>query len=270
MKQLLVKSRVSKRIINTTKEGFDKHSWVLEADRHISSAKILRSVRKRRRSEYRKATERKIKLRHIHIMDATVHSSMLLVAYAIELYLKAGLTRIYIGCSKDLFEREVKRKYGHKLVRIAREIEFPCSTQTKRHLKQLQKTLLSEGRYPFLSADRNKHIEKSNERAFRFWSDNIFNKYVNLVDEVRHHVMLLDGDEKKPASYIYYKIDDDGYFAFRYGGNLSPRIIVKYSSIQRKTRQNNKRALKKLIINKCSSPLLVHFWESADYRCVKV
>jgi len=257
----------SKLIDGRAKDGFDKQSWIEEADRHLRSARILRDSRKRRRAAHRKNPRRGID--NILAMDAAVHSSILLVSYAIELFLKAGLTRVYIGCSKELFGRDVKR-YGHDLVKLAREIEYPVSSITKKHLHELRSIILSEGRYPFLSETCESQRNRINQRAHRFWSDERFKVFCSLADDIRTHAQLLDGDSNDPASYSNAAIDHDGYFAFRCGGRLPPRITVKYSGLQLRNGTNNKRALKRLVSSHFANSLIGHFWDSACYRCVKL
>jgi hypothetical protein len=240
-----------------------------EADRHLRSAKFLRTIRRRRKTAFSRAphSERR---RHILAMEATVHSSMLLLAYAIELFLKAGLTRVYVGCSKQLFENDFKKRFGHDLVRLAHEIEYALPPGGKRTLRELQRVILAEGRYPFLSIDAKQDMARRNKRARRFWSDSEFKKLLALAESLRKHVASIDADSGNPAWTVALSIDEDGYFAFRCGGNLSPRIVVKYSTLQRRLRQNNRRALRGLILRNHGNPLLRNFWDAAQYRCVKL
>ncbi len=263
-----MQSRLRSKLISfSTREGFDKQSWIEEASRHLRSAQILRDSKRRRSAAHSK--KQRPRIESILVMDAAVHSSVILVSYSVELFLKAGLTRVYIGCSKELFARDVKR-YGHKLVKLAREVEYPLTTATKKRLKELQAIILSEGRYPFLSQDPDRHRDSVNRRARQFWSDERFRELRDLARSVRSHVRMLDGDSDNPASFSNAAIDSDGYFAFRCGGRLAPRITVKYSSLQRANRTNNKRALKRLVGKRFGNPLIEHLWDSARYRFVKV
>jgi hypothetical protein len=201
-------------------------------------------------------------------MEAAVHGSVLLLAYATELFLKAGLTRLYIGCPHELFRRDVKR-YGHKLKKVAAEVEYPCTDEAKRHLQEMQSIILSDGRYPFLSDTEKDQIGRNNARAFKFWSDDHYRDLLGLCKSIREHVGSLDQDSSNPSSPLSFRIDDDGYVTFRCGGGLSPRLLVKYSSQQKANRRNNKRALRRLLRGNLSHPLLEHHWDSAKYRCVK-
>ena len=220
-----MRSRLRPELIDgRARDGFDKQSWIEEADRHLRSAKILRDSRKRRRAALSKKPRPRID--NILAMDAAVHSSVLLVSYAIELFLKAGLTRVYVGCSKKLFERDVKR-YGHNLVKLAREIEYPLPDATKKHLRELQSVILSEGRYPFLSENSELQRDRVNQRAHRFWSDERFEDLRRLAGAIRTHALMLDGDSKNSAWYSNAAIDCDGHFAFRCGaGSIQKRRAV--------------------------------------------
>lgn len=252
-----------------TRGGYDKSSWLQEADRHLMSAKLLRSIRKRRRSRFRNSADRSDRMGHILAMDATVHSSMLLIGYAVELFLKAGLTQLYVGCSKSLFQEKVKRDYGHDLVKLAQSIELPSLPQNRTRLKQLEKIIRSEGRYPYFTNNRTEAMEFQNQRARRFWSDDKFKDFCNLATLIREHVSHIDQDGGNPAIYIHRRIDQDGYFAFRCVGNLSPRVTVKFSSVQKANGSNNQKALKRLILENLLTPLIQKYWETAQYKCVE-
>ncbi|MEZ6036738.1 MAG: hypothetical protein R3F29_04615 [Planctomycetota bacterium] len=195
---------------------------------------------------------------------------MLLIAYAVELILKAGLTSLYRGCSKELFSHDVKKRFGHSLKSIAKEIEFPTSASHSKQLRQLQNIVLSEGRYPFLSDDPKHDMARRNKRSHYFWDDTQFKAHTRLYDAIRHHVALLDQDSHNPATFVSVGIDKDGYFSFRRGGNLSSRIIVKYSSLQRRQRRNNPRQLRSLLLSHLSNPFLKHDWDAARFRCVQM
>lgn len=173
---------VSDDLIQTkTGTGYNKQSWLNEADRHLMSAKFLRRIKRRRRNDFRKSSVDSNRLNHILVMSATTHSSMLLIAYAVELFLKAGLTHVYIGCPMNLFKREVKQKYGHKLVKLAKDIEYPSLSQNSDRLKGLEKIVRSEGRYPNLAYNLSEATKLEQERAVLFWDDDQFQDFCNLV-----------------------------------------------------------------------------------------
>jgi len=258
------------RITHRTKEGFDIRSWVDEADRHMLSAKTLRNIKKRRRALFKKP-DKKSKLRHVQSMDAATHSSMLLLAYAVELYLKAGLTRIYLGCSKELFEKEVKGKYGHKLTKISKAIEYPkLAGDAKKQLKFLEDIIIREGRYPFLSKNKKEDIKSRNNRAARFWNDDEFKELVKLAESIRDYASTIGGSSEAPLIPLSLQIDHDGYFSFRCGGHIQPRITVKYSSLQRQNKEDNEAMLKSLILQHSDNPLLHSLWDKATYRDVPI
>ena len=252
-----------------TRGGYDKSSWLREADRHFLSAKLLRNIKKRRLTGLRNSADDSKRLDHVLAMGATTHSSMLLMGYAVELFLKAGLTRLYVGCSKSLFEREIKHCYGHDLVKLVSSIEFPLLPHNRARLERLEKIILSEGRYPFLEPDWKREIALANKRSMRFWDDAEFKNLCDLATAIRGHVSHIDQDADDPAIYVYRGIDQDGYFAFRCGGNLSPRVTVKPSSVQRANKKHTKQELKELIFRNRPSPIIRKYWETAKYRCVK-
>ena len=253
-----------------TGRGYDKRSWLEEADRHFISAKLLRRIKRRRRTRFRNSADDSKRLDHVLAMDATTHSSMLLIGYAVELFLKAGLIHVYIGCPTSLFKREIKHRYSHNLVKLAKDIDFPLFSQSCPRLKWLKKIILSEGRYPNFANNKAEAIKLQNQRALRFWDDDKFEDFCNLATSIREHVIRIDQDADNPMVYAQRRIHRDGYFAFRCGGNLSPRVTVKFSSIQKANCRDNKEDLKRWILGNMSNPQIKKYWETAQYRCVKV
>lgn len=261
---------MSGELIQTkTGTGYGKHSWLDEADRHFTSAIFLRRIKKRRRTRFRNSSDDSDRLNHVLAMSATTHSSMLLVGYAVELFLKAGLTHVYIGCPINLFKREIRRTYNHDLVKLATEIEFPLLSQNCNCLKRLEKIVRGEGRYPYLANNCTEATKREQERAFLFWDDDRFQDFYDLAVSIREYVIRIDQDADNPMSGVQTRIDQDGYFAFRCGGNLSPRVTVKYSSVQKDNCTDNKEHLKRLIVGKMSNPLIAKHWDAARFICVK-
>lgn len=257
-------------IRHSTRFGYDKRSWLDEGDRLLTSAKMLRSIRKRRSSSIRKAPRSK-KLKYVLDADAAAYSSNLLIAYSVELYLKAGATALYRNCSKELFSKDVRKRYGHDLKKLARDVELPTGIKGRHaNLARLEKVILFEGRYPVEEDTRDTHTRKWNERSMTFWSDDVFNHLLMLAKDVKGHVLKIDSDSSNPAHLYGYHMGTDGYFAFRCGGNLRPRITVKYSTEQRKARSNNRRALLRLIKAYSQDPLIPHHWDRAEFRVVKL
>jgi hypothetical protein len=73
---------------------------------------------------------------------------MLLLGYSVEMYLKAGLAKAYRGCSKEMFERDVKGRFSHKLPSLADEIAFPLQNGDEANLNLLRDMVLVDARYP--------------------------------------------------------------------------------------------------------------------------
>ena len=91
---------------------------------------------------------------------------------------------------------------------------------------------------------------------------------LTLATSIREYVIRIDQDADDPMVGVQTPIHQDGYFAFRCGGNLSPQVTVKYSSVQKDNCRNNKADLKKLIVGKSSNPLIAKYWEAAQFRFV--
>ena len=237
-----------------------------ESRRHFSSALFLRRIRGRRRGRVTRETAHRRQLDHILAMEACVHSSYLLIGYAVELALKAGLTAVYTGCSRRLFRIDMQGRYRHDLVRMADDIDFPMSADQRRQLKYLGRVIVADGRYPPYANTAAEDIVRYNSRAVEFWSDENFRENVKLYRAISRHVFRIDGDERNPSSSYGRRIDADGYVAFRIGGNLRTRITVKYSTKQRQARRNNRRALRRLLRHDL---LVTQYWDQAFHRRVK-
>src|SRR6185295_11175887 len=168
--------------------GYSKKSWLEDASRHLTSALLLRATRHRRRGMVQREPDARKRLKHIQTMNACVLSSNLLVAYAVELALKGGLTAVYANCSHELFSEEVKLRFGHNLIRIAKEIDFPLAAAARKELKYLERIIRDEGRYPPFAESRLSAVDAYNTRANRLWDDPGFRKRVALFKVVEKHV----------------------------------------------------------------------------------
>ncbi|MEQ9453194.1 MAG: hypothetical protein RLN76_01205 [Phycisphaeraceae bacterium] len=260
-------SKIEPNLIKiTSKQGYDKTSWLKEGDRHRESSALLRNTRRQNYDLFKIAKSDKEKRRCIEIMDACVYSSTLLIAYAYELTLKAGITCLYLGCSQKLFEKDIKSKYGHNLVKAADDLKLSLSEDQRTDLRSLENVLMKTGRYPIISSDTNQYLQNINARSYDFWDDNKYNERLDLLEDIRGHVKLIDADSGNPVTYITYKIDEDGYFCFRMGGRLSARITVKYSEYQARNGLNSRQAMRDLLLsNDALKPLFAYYWDKAEY-----
>ena len=172
---------------------------------------------------------------------------MLLLGYSVEMYLKAGLVKAYVGCSEEMFNRDVKGRYGHKLLSLANEIGFALNGNDGKSLKLLEDMIISDARYPVFVPDGESYANAVNQQAGRIWSSKNFEACTELANRVKEHSRTIDADRNKPALYKSFKVDDDGYLTIRVGGNLPPRITYCLSSVQKCNGETSLEHIKALV-----------------------
>ena len=227
------------RLVDKKSVGaFKANAWLEEGDRLLAVARLNRSLFRRRRRSFHENV-RKTRMRGEHKaklwneLEGSPRASWLLLGYAVEMYLKAGLARAYAGCAESMFKRDVKSRFSHDLFKIAQEIAFPLDSGDAKKLRELKERLLA-GRYPLFSGNEKNHMEKTNAQTSKLWDDDEFQSLYALAKRVRAHAARIDRDRKNPASRQSVRVDDDGYVTFRMGGHLPTRITYRVSSKQKK------------------------------------
>ncbi|MBL1431306.1 MAG: hypothetical protein COA60_007355 [Robiginitomaculum sp.] len=157
---------------------------------------------------------------------------MLLLGYSVEMFLKAGLVKVYRGCSEEMFTRDVQQMYGHKYLKIAEEIAFPFEAGDELYFQLLKTMVHCDARYPVIAESHSTYANRVNKITHDTWDTEKFMALVNLADRIRKHALKIDMDRYTPASVGSWKIDDDGYITTRYGGHLPSRITYCPSSQQ--------------------------------------
>ncbi len=251
----------SVKIINYKSVGTcDPQSWINEGDGLIAAAKCNRELWRRRRKKYPPEEDNyKVEMKLWKEMYGLSRSSMLLLGYAVEMYLKAGLVKVYRNTPEILFKKEVRQYFKHNYFNIAKEIDFPFHLDDEKKFETLKSMVLYEARYPVDESDSSKNYKKENDRIRKFWDDKYFKKLVKLVNRVFKHVSHIDSDETNPAIFTKCTFGLDGYISLRFGGNLQARIIYKYSSDQ-KSDERKLQNLKKIIDYDERLHLMQHYW----------
>ncbi len=255
--------RLSRRSVGQ----FNPRAWLNEGDGLIASAKVTRELWKNHRQEFSES----IKDRRSGIRDGTLdwskltglpRASMLLLGYSVEMYLKAGLVKAYHGCSEEMFCRDVRGKFGHKLVKIAQQICFSFEENDRENLNLVKDMVLIDARYPVLVEDRTSHSDVVNKQTQRIWNEENFDAFVNLANRVKKHASAIDQDTETPAYFMSYNIDEDGYLAFRSGGHLPSRITFRVSAAQRREGKTSTDDVKSLFASDEFVRLTYH-WDQA-------
>ena len=256
-------SRISKRSAGQ----FDPKNWFSEGDGLFASAAKTRetwtdhrrafsqTVRKRRSEKSDRASD-------WNLLTGLPRASMLLLAYSVEMYLKAGMAKAYYGCSARMFERDVKGRLGHRLVSMAKELAFNLKDGDETNLALLKDMMLFDARYPVFVPEGASYADTVNRQTRRIWSSSNFEDYSELISRIKQHSQLIDSDSSNPASCNSYRIDRDGYLTFRIGGNLPPRITYRVSLAPKSNCKTPPDEIKALFVSP-QYPQLSRYWERA-------
>lgn len=115
------------RLSNKSTGQFDPQKWISEGDGLLVSSQKVRELWGSHREEFGKPVRQESKGQRPTAEDWTLltglpRTSMLLLGYAVEMYLKAGIAKAYRGCGNMMFERDVKGRFGHNLDDMAQEL----------------------------------------------------------------------------------------------------------------------------------------------------
>jgi hypothetical protein len=245
---------------------FNHGEWLKEGGGLFESARILRAawLLKRRtfRRELRISERPPSFARSVTLLEGLPRSSVLLLGYAAEMYLKSGALRAYGHCPQALFERDLRKRFGHKLVVLAEEVEFPLSPEDRNQLQLLTDFIEEEARYPITPQEGVEYTRQWNARTRAAQDDKAFRGYCALVKAIHKHVGRIDQDESNPSVFMGQKIGDDGFIVQRIGGNLGPRVTYRPSSILIESGDTTPDAIKALL-DPDEHHILLHYWDES-------
>lgn len=191
----------------------------------LASSRVLRTVwvKQRRRIKVTRPT-------HLHgewaALTGHPTASMLLLAYGVETYLKAGLAKWLQDCPNRTFSKAL-RQYSHDYAKLANDMEIPEAVASQASLADLTQVVLMDGRYPAEPLPDGNPIDAINQRTWRNWSRKRFNENFALASRLRAYVARLNSDEKNPTSTFRRSLDEEGYVVLRVGGNMPSRITFR-------------------------------------------
>ena len=262
--QELMKLDQRKRISARSAAQFDSDNWIKEGDGLLASSGKVREVW----SEHREAFSKTVLARKLgdrnrvsdwNLLEGLPRASMLLLGYAVEMYLKAGLVKAYRGCSERMFGRDVKERFGHNLVDVANEIAFPFRRGDGKNLDLLKDMILVDARYPVFVRDGETFADAVNRQTGRIWSSENYGAFYALAERVKEHSQSIDRDKNNPFCCNSVTVDGDGYFTFRVGGKLPPRMTYCLSTVQRWSGETSLDDLRALLEQQI--PLLNSNWD---------
>lgn len=215
-------------IVNNKSQGaYKASSWINEGDGLLLSSTALRESWKNNKQNLRAFSAAPTVHRgDVFTKDfALSRSSILLLGYSLEMFLKAGVVRLYIGCPEDLVRAEL-RNFGHKYGETAKRIHFKKTGPDGGDFNILSRSVIEDARYPVTPQQDKNYIAELNKITCINSSQKTYERLETLVRRVRSYVSKLDNDSSNGASYTA-RDTDFGYFAARFGGGLPPMITYK-------------------------------------------
>jgi len=202
-------------------------NWMKEGDGLLVAAKALRQQWLLNKEQVLQiVTAQAPRSPDVFLKDnALARSSMLLLGYAAEMYLKAGLIKLYKYCPEILAEYELRR-YGHKYENLAKRLHTPITESQYAQLNSLSKSVVDEARYPVTPTINENFFDKVNAITFRNHGQANFESLLKLLEVIRDFVARVDSDSGNPASFSRRTMRE-GYFVARHGGHLVPSIVYR-------------------------------------------
>ncbi|HGD8628616.1 TPA: hypothetical protein ACI7JC_000441 [Escherichia coli] len=218
--------------IITQKNGkgiFDRKAWLAESKKLYLSAKLLRSEGERNKNLF-KITDKKSPVVHeyIDIASSTDKTSRLLLGYAFEMLLKSAILLMNLGAQKDTIDIKF-RDYGHKLDRMAIDLELTLTVDELKLLKIASQDIVLQARYPIGKVDDTSYISELNKRNIQLADGKIFVDMIELYDKIKDIVARFDNDSTNCAEFNVLRGSDFILF-MRNGGGLSSRAIVNFAA----------------------------------------
>lgn len=232
MRKAMINKRLTKQITNKSKGEFDSSAWIKEGKNLLLSSKVLRDSWQENHEkliDQLKGGVRNQIMPLIPIDEALPRASILLIGYAIELFLKAALAQVFIGCSEQLFQTTARRKFSHNLLALAQFVRFPLSKQTEEDLKTLETSILEDGRYPLTINNSDDYHEKGNARTKKSTDPANYQRYRDLADKLESYARSVSGTSEDPVSHETWTILNDGYISLRHGGGIPGRVTFRLS-----------------------------------------
>ncbi|EHZ7431709.1 hypothetical protein K6P21_003616 [Vibrio cholerae] len=262
--------RLKMRIRSIGEKGIHcKHDWLRESQIQLRSSQMLRD----------KASECLLKAEKLNELSQSQNSyrneiislfedshaanktSYLLLGYAFELLLKAGVLSIYVGLSKDLFESEIKSKFGHDLVKMTGVLGIEIDEKENSLLATLKNDITNAARYPVKVNSVDDYCSVTIDSTSRYSCDDIYNNYMFLYSRIKEFVLRIDNTSDDPKLSYEVCLDEDGYFIYRSGGSLPTMMVYKFSQLQIKNGEDNRDSLLQLLKSGLKHPAFKHYIE---------
>lgn len=207
-------------------DSSDANAWMQEGEGQEATARSIRARWLRQKRKIR--ADKPSMLRHAEWMALTGNprASVLLLGYAVEMYLKAGLAKWLIGCEKALLEVDAKG-YGHNYERLANDLQIDEPIAPRELLRFLKNAVTLEARYPAQPNLGETPIEAINRRTSNLWNEETFRDICRLAKRLRDHVKRINSDYRNPVSTQHFELPTGGYLVMRRGGHLPSRVTMR-------------------------------------------
>ena len=214
-------------INNKSQGAYKATSWIKEGDNLLLSSIELRKTWEANRNNLRTyITTQKKPTEDIFINDSALsRSSILLLGYSLEMFLKAGLLKLYAYCPEALVRSEL-RNFGHKYSEISKRIYFEEAESDDGDFNILSRSVVEDARYPITPLEDTSYLDQLNEITALNRDPITYKRLETLARRVRAYVTKLNQDSSNPASFSARKTTF-GYFVTRIGGGLPPIVIYK-------------------------------------------
>ncbi|WP_372168204.1 hypothetical protein [Xanthomonas axonopodis] len=207
-------------------DSSDANAWMQEGEGQEATARSIRARWLRQKRQIK--ADKPSKLRHAEWMALTGNprASVLLMGYAVEIYLKAGLAKWLMGCEKTLLEVDAKG-YGHNYERLANDLEIDEAVAPRHLLRLLRNAVTLEAKYPAQPNPGETPIAAINRRTSNLWNEEAFRDICRLSKRLSDHVKSINSDHRNPVSTQRFQLPAGGYLIMRRGGHLPSRVTVR-------------------------------------------
>lgn len=227
------KGRSLKLLSKRSVGAFHSKEWMKSGYSLLASSRTLRAAwAANKRQLLRRLSQNNLEFgtsRPFQMDGQLLGPSMLLLGYAAEMFLKAGLAKTLHGCSEQLFRTLSSKEYGHNLQKLAQNIYFQLNKEKTEDLIALQRTIETEGRYPIEAENIHDYSLKYNTLRSRTASSKNYRRLCNLVQDLAHHSLALGGTKENPVTIGSWQYDEDGYISLWWRSDLPPRITYRLS-----------------------------------------
>lgn len=223
-------------VVNSYSMGIFKASnWKKEGAGLLVAAKALRQQwLSNREAVVKVITERSPRSSEVFTKDtALARSSMLLLGYSVEMFLKGGVVKLYSYGPEEVVKR-LMRKLGHDYEGMAKRLRIELEPDQFKQLNGLSQSVVDDARYPATPSLDKDFFEQTNKITQYNHRQPNFERLVGLVERIRDFVQKIDSDSSNPTSSQHHWTDW-GYVVARRGGHLPSTIVFRHEDQLKKS-----------------------------------